>query len=97
MNLVDGYDSIWASCFDELGDQVMGVTGDDFARMSKDEVTEYVKKIRYRQVKVKLVSKNDEYKGEIRRKISVVKVMELNYPQETMKLLERVQKRLSEQ
>ena len=59
VNFVDGYDSIWASCFDEIGDQIMEITGDEFARMSREEVVDYVKKIRYKQVKVKLVSKND--------------------------------------
>lgn len=51
---------------------------------------ELVRRVRYRHKKLKLVTKNEEFQGNVRKKTSIIKVSEVNYAEETKLLLEKV-------
>ena len=92
--MTDGYDSVWLNCYDEIAEHLLEISADEFAGMNKDEVTEHIRKVRYKEVKLKLVSKNDEYKGEVRRKTTAIKILDLDYAEESKKAIARIQKKL---
>lgn len=79
MNISDYTDSIWVTAYDEGGEAMMGISADEYSRMNEEQVQEHMKKVRYRHRKLKLVTKNEEFQGNVRKKTSIIKVMDVNY------------------
>ena len=90
MNVSDYTDSIWVTAYDESGEAMMGISAGEFSRLSEEQVQEHVKKMRYRYRKLKLVTKNEEFQGNVRKKTSIIKVTEVDFAEETKLLLEKV-------
>jgi len=40
---------------------------------------EHIKKIRYKHKKVRMVTKNDEFNGAIRKKTTIIKAIDFNF------------------
>jgi hypothetical protein len=60
------------------------------AGMKEEEIQEHIKKIRYRHRKVRMVTKNEEFNGAVRKKTTVIRVIDINFAEETKNLLEKV-------
>ena len=51
----------------------------EYARLKEDEVQELIRSIRYKEYKLKLVTKSEEYNSQVYKKTSIIKIMDLNY------------------
>ena len=63
LSLCDNYDSIWATAYDEAAEIIMGITATQFAAMKEEQLQELIKKLRYKEFKLRLVTNNEEYNG----------------------------------
>lgn len=90
MNVSDYTDSIWVTAYDEGGEGMMGISADEYSRFNEEQVQEHVRRVRYHHKKLKLVTKNEEFQGNVRKKTSIIKVSEVNYAEEAKLLLEKV-------
>jgi ribosomal protein L29 len=73
------YDSVWATAYDEPAEAIMGISATEFASLKEEELQELIKKLRYKEFKLRLVTKNEEYNNETRKKTGIIKVLNLNY------------------
>lgn len=101
LNLTDHLDSIWATAYDEVGEKLLATGGEalpagDFARMSEQEVQELMRGLRFRQVKLRMVTKNEEFNNEMRKKTNIIKLVELNYAEESRLVLSKLAQLLAQ-
>jgi hypothetical protein len=59
--LIDMYESIWVTFYDETAEQVTGMSATEFARLNEEGLQELLRKIRYKEIKLKMLTKNEEY------------------------------------
>lgn len=78
------------NAYDEAGEALLGMPANKFAELKEEEIQELLKKVRYKHKKLRLVTKNEEFNGTVRKKTTIIKVIELNYAEETKAILERV-------
>jgi replication factor A1 len=90
LNLADYTDSLWVNAYDEAGEALLGISARVMAGMKEEEIQEQIKKIRYRHRKVRMVTKNEEFNGAVRKKTTVIRVIDINFAEETKNLLEKV-------
>lgn len=88
--LSDMYDSCWVTAYDQQAQVLMGVPASEFARLNEEGLQQLLRKIRYRQMKMLLLTKNEEYNKEMRRKTGLVKINSLNYGEQTKAVLARL-------
>ena len=89
--ICDCYDHLWVMAYDEAAEKIVGISAGEFSQLGDDEVQELVKATRFKEFKLKLVTKNEEYNNEIRKKTSIIRLMELNYGEESKSLLSKLQ------
>ena len=63
---------------------------DYFVQLNEDEVQERIKLLKYKKMKVKLVSGLEEYNGDSRVKHKIIKIIPINYEEENKALLEDI-------
>ena len=47
--------------FDQVSQDILGISAEEYANMSEQEVQELLKKIRFKEVKLRLVTKSEVY------------------------------------
>jgi replication factor A1 len=90
INVADYTDSLWVNAYDEAGEALLGMPAVQFAKLDEDAFQSHMKKVRYRHKKLRMVTKDQEYNGNTTKKTTVIKVVDVNYAEETKILLEKV-------
>jgi hypothetical protein len=90
MNVADYTDSVWINAYDETTEVLMGIPAQQFAELKEEELQEHIKRIKYRHWKLRLVTKNEEFNGIVRKKTTIIKILDLNYADETRLLLDKL-------
>ena len=91
MLISDNFDSIWVNAYDDVATIITGISAPEFAKLSEEDIQDLIKAVRFRVFKVKLVTKEETFMNEARKKTSIIKVMDLNYAEESKTLLNKLQ------
>lgn len=79
LSIADYRDAIWVTAYDEAGEALMGMPARQFANLKEEDLQEHLRRIRYRQKKLRMVTKNEDFNGTVRKKTTVIKVTDINY------------------
>lgn len=90
-SICDQYETLWTMGFDEVSHEILGVSAQEYSRMNEEEVQELVNKVRFKEIKVRMITKSEVYNNEERKKTNMIKVLDLNYAEEAKIILNRLQ------
>ena len=79
VGLSDQYGSIWATAYDEVGEKIMGVTANHFASLKEEEQQKLVKKISYKEIKLRMVTNSEIYMGDTKKRTRIIKIIDIKY------------------
>lgn len=100
VNLYDSLSSVWVSVYDDIGEILLALPGEEsfpagkFKDLTEEEIKERVEELRYKKIKVLIVSAKESYNEQVRVKHKVAKLKELNFEKESQSLLEKIKKTL---
>ena len=77
--LIDMYESVWATLYDETAEQLTGMSATEFARLNEEGLQDLLRKVRYKEIKLKMLTKNEEFNKEMRKKTGAIKFLKLDY------------------
>ena len=59
--LIDMYESVWTTLYDETAEQLTGMSATEFARLNEEGLQDLLRKVRYKEIKLKMLTKNEEF------------------------------------
>ena len=77
--LIDMYESVWTTLYDETAEQLTGMSATEFARLNEEGLQDLLRKVRYKEIKLKMLTKNEEFNKEMRKKTGAIKFLKLDY------------------
>ena len=90
LSIADHFDGMWVNAYDEVGTIILGVKASEYAELSEEEVQDLVKKVKFKEFKFKMITKNEEYNNEFRKKTTIIKIMNLSYANEAQSLAKKL-------
>lgn len=90
LSISDHFDGMWVNAYDEVSTIILGIKAPEYAELSEEEIQELVKKLKYNEFKLKMVTKNEEYNNDIKKKTTIIKIMNLNYANEAQSLAKKM-------
>lgn len=88
--LSDAYSSVFASAFDKPSQKILGISASEYVNLGEEGIEQLNKSKEGLEMKLKMVTNNQEYQGQVRKKTKIIDVLPLNYAAESRQILDRL-------